>query len=138
MTDGIIEIGISRNGPRSFTNDLLSNKPDHLKYLGVDIEDKSYLNNVDKNIFTIKENSFNRESVESYVSEIGIQKISILFIDGWHSVNAVINDWGYASLLSENSVVILHDTNYHPGPTILVESINKKLFRVEKVKMIME
>jgi hypothetical protein len=130
-TYGIMEIGVSRNGDRSFTRALLNNKPDNVPYLGVDLDDKTYLNNVDKNIFTIKENSFNQESVRKYIKEIGMEKISILFIDGWHSVNAVINDWLYSDMLSENGIVVFHDTNYHPGPAVFLPAIDSELFRVE-------
>ena len=92
MSDGIIEIGVSRNGDKSFTQAILSNKPDHIPYVGIDIDDKSYLNNKEKNIFTVRENSFNQLKIRNYIQSIGMKKISILFIDGWHSVNACIND----------------------------------------------
>lgn len=132
MTHGILEIGISRNGDGSFTQAMLLNKPDNIKYLGVDLDDKTYLDNKEKNTYTIKENSFNIESVKNYAKEIGMDKISILFIDGWHSLNAVINDWKYVDMLSDDGIVILHDSNYHPGPTVFVEAIDRSQFRVEK------
>lgn len=132
MSHGIIEIGVSRNGMGSFTQAMLQNKPDNIKYLGIDIEDKSYLDNQSKNIYTIKENSFNQEPIRKYIKEIGLEKISILFIDGWHSLNAVINDWKYVDLLSDNGIVIFHDSNYHPGPAVLVEAIDKEIFDVIK------
>jgi hypothetical protein len=111
---------------------MLLNKPDNIKYLGVDLDDKTYLDSKEKNTYTIKENSFNIESVKNYAKEIGMEKISILFIDGWHSLNAVINDWKYVDMLSDDGIVILHDSNYHPGPTVFVEAIDKSQFRVEK------
>lgn len=132
MTDGIFEIGVSRNGEGSFTRALLSNKPDNVPYLGIDIEDKSFLNDESKKIFTIKENSFNQSVIRNYAKEVGIEKISILFIDGWHSVNAVINDFKYSDLLSDNGIIIFHDTNFHPGPTIVVEAIDKTKYKVQK------
>lgn len=132
MTHGIMEIGISRNGDGSFTHAMLKNKPKDILYLGVDIEDKSYLDNSDENIYTIKEDSFNRNTVIDYAKKIGLNKISILFIDGWHSLNAVINDWQYVELLSDNGIIIFHDTNSHPGPTVFIECIDKDLFEVEK------
>jgi hypothetical protein len=132
MTHGILEIGISRNEMGSFTQAIFQSKPDHIKYLGVDLDDKTYLDNDEKNIFTIKENSFNRSNVKSYAKKIGLEKISILFIDGWHSLNAVINDWQYVDMLSDNGIVIFHDSNYHPGPTVFVEAIDNSIFRVEK------
>lgn len=128
---GIMEIGVSRNGEESFTKAILNNKPDNIPYLGVDLDDKSYLNDENKKIYTIKENSFNQEAIRSYIKEIGMEKISLLFIDGWHSVNAVINDWLYADLLSESGIVIFHDTNSHPGPAIFLSAIDEKIFRVQ-------
>lgn len=131
-TNGIVEIGVSRNGPRSFTNIILKNKPDNIVYLGIDINDKSYLNDNSKNIYTIQANSFDHSTIREYMDKVNLKSISLLFIDGDHSVNAVINDWKYADLLSDNGVVIFHDSNYHPGPSIFLDCIDPKLFRVEK------
>jgi len=66
----------------------------------------------------------------NYLKQIGIDEIDVLFIDGWHSLNTVINDWKYTDLLSKQSVVILHDTNYHPGPNIILDYIDKNLYDV--------
>jgi len=132
MTHGIIEIGVNRNREESITQAILSEKPDHIPYLGIDLDDKSYLNDVQKNIFTIKENSFNQEIIREYLNKIGVDKISILMIDGDHSVNACINDWMYTDLLVEGGVVIFHDTNYHPGPYVFLKSIDENKYRVEK------
>lgn len=130
-THGVMEIGVSRNGEGSFTRAILNHKPDNVTYLGVDLDDKTYLNNIDKKTFTLKESSFNQESVRGYLKEIGMDKISLLFIDGWHSVNAVINDWLYVDMLSDNGIVIFHDTNYHPGPAIFMPAIDETIFKVE-------
>ena len=130
-THGVMEIGVSRNGARSFTRAILNNKPDDVPYLGVDLDDKTYLYDDSKKIYTLQENSFNQESVRNYINYIGMDKISLLFIDGWHSVNAVINDWLYSDLLSDNGIVVFHDTNYHPGPAVFLPAIDTNLFKVE-------
>jgi predicted O-methyltransferase YrrM len=132
MTHGVMEIGISRNGYGSFTQAILHNKPDNIKYVGVDVDDKSYLNNTNKNIFTIRESSFNQKKVREYLNNLGLEKISILFIDGWHSVNACINDWMYTDLISDDGIIIFHDTNYHPGPRVIIETIDKSKYRLER------
>jgi len=132
MTDGIVEIGVSRNGEGSFTNAMLSKKPNSVPYLGIDINDKTYLDDPSKKIYTIKENSYSQDLIRKKLKEIGMEKISILFIDGLHSVDACINDWKYTDLLSDKALVLLHDTNHHPGPTILVEAIDKNKFDVQK------
>lgn len=128
----IVEIGVNRNGKNSFTWAMLENKPKDVIYLGIDLEDKSDINDKQKNIYTIKSNSFDQETVRKYMKEIGLDKISILFIDGNHSINAVINDWKYTDLLAEDGVVIFHDTNYHPGPRIFMETIDDKFYKIEK------
>jgi cephalosporin hydroxylase len=132
MSHGIIEIGVNRNGEHSFTQALLKNKPDSIPYLGIDIDDKSFLNNPEKRIFTLQANSFDQARNREYLRSIGMEKVSLLFIDGDHSVNAVVNDWRYADLLSANGVVMLHDTVSHPGPRVILEAIDKGIFRVEK------
>lgn len=130
MTHGIMEIGVSRN-TRSFTDALLNNKPDTIPYLGVDIDWKTHLDNKDKNIYTIKADSKDQDRIRAYAKEIGLSQISILFIDGWHSLNMVINDWKYSDLLSDNGIVIFHDTNYHP-PVVFVEYIDSNMYDVIK------
>lgn len=127
----IMEIGVNRNDLRSLSQILINEKPDHCKYLGVDLDDKSYLNDHSKNVYTLKSNSADQDNVRNYLQFIGVKKLDILFIDGWHSVNMTVNDWKYADLLSENGVVIIHDTNYHPGDVAIIEAIDTDLFDVK-------
>ena len=131
-TKGIVEIGVNRNGTNSFTWAMINNKPKDVPYLGIDIEDKSSINDKEKNVYTIQSNSFDQEKVRNYMKQIGMNEISILFIDGWHSVNAVINDWKYSDLLTKDGIVVFHDTNYHPGPAVFLPAIDEKLYKVEK------
>lgn len=131
---GILEIGVARanNGNRSFTHAIFGNKLDGIKYLGVDIDDKSFLDNPSKNIFTLKSSSFEQKAVRNRLIEVGIDKLSILIIDGWHSVNAVVNDFRYSDLLEAAGVVVFHDTNFHPGPSLLLHSLDEKIYSVTK------
>ena len=132
----IVEIGVARLSTNFYehtsTTILLNNKLDSTIYLGIDVDDKSFLNDPAKNIFTLQSQSENYEIVQLKLNELGITKIDFLFIDGWHSLNAVINDWQYVDMLSDNGIVIFHDSNYHPGPTVFVEAIDSSIFRVEK------
>jgi hypothetical protein len=135
MTDAIVEIGVGgihRPLAGSFTQLLIDAKPIHIPYLGIDCEDKSYLNNEIAKVYTVMAFSEEQAKIRSYMKEIGIEKISILFIDGFHSINTVANDWLYTDLLSDDGIVIFHDTNYHPGPTIFVQAIDRTKYRVEK------
>lgn len=131
MGVGIVEIGVSRSRGKSFTEVLLSNKPDNIKYLGIDLNDKTSLRNSNKNIFTIKANSFDQEKVRNFMSNIGMEKISLLHIDGWHSVNACVNDWLYTDLLTDDGVVVFHDSNYHPV-NVFLDGIDREKYDVKK------
>jgi len=126
----VIEIGIARNDVRSFTTQLLYAKKGI--YCGIDIEDKTFLNDDLNRVYTIKANSHDQSTIRSYLNTIGLKKCSVLFIDGWHSVNTVINDWTYTDLLDDKGVVIFHDTNYHPGPNLVVPAIDRSMYRVVK------
>lgn len=127
----VMEIGVEKEHP-SFLSIFRDNRIVNSKYLGVDIEDKSGHNRPNENILTIKSNSSNFEYVSKYISEHLNNKIDLLFIDGYHSVNQIIDDWKYVKFLSKKGVVILHDTNFHPGPVLLFDTINENIFYKEK------
>jgi hypothetical protein len=130
--NAIMEIGVNRNDSKSLSQILINDKPLSCKYVGVDLDDKSYLNDANKNIFTLKSNSADQHYVRTVLSNYGINKLDILFIDGWHSVNMTVNDWMYADMLSEKGVVIIHDTNYHPGDVAILEAIDESLFDIQR------
>jgi len=127
----ILEIGVHRNDKDSSTWVFLNNKPKDCVYLGVDIVDKSFLNDPSKNIHTLKTSSSNFKEVSDYLSTLGCSSIDYLFIDGWHSVNQVIRDWEYSSLLSSLGVVGFHDTTRHPGPERFINNLNPDLWDTE-------
>ncbi len=135
MTHAIVEIGVGgihRPLEGSFTQLLLANKPAHIPYLGIDCEDKTYLRNEEQKVFTVTAFSKEQQKIREYMKSIGIEEISILFIDGFHSVNTVINDWKYTDLLADSGIVIFHDTNYHPGPRVFINAIDEQLYKVER------
>jgi hypothetical protein len=127
----IMEIGISAVKENSFTNALINTKHSSSIYVGVDVDDKSNLDNKDKKIFTIKSRSEDQVIIRQKLIEIGIHELSILFIDGWHSVNSALNDWKYVDMLVKGGKVIFHDVNVHPGPKIILDAIDKCMFSVE-------
>lgn len=123
-----MEIGVNRNGERSMSRVIMDERPKGSFYLGVDIEDKSYLDDPASNTWTIQSNSHDRDKITNFMLSKGIKQLDLLFIDGWHSINTCVNDWQFTELLSQNGVVILHDTNSHPGPIGLFEAINEDLY----------
>lgn len=126
----IVEIGIYRDN-RSFTNILLNNKSKDGIYCGIDIDDKSSLNDIENNIYTLQCNSWDQGIIRTYLSKIGIEEVSLLLIDGFHGIDNVINDWMYSDLVKVGGVVVLHDTNYHPS-SLIVDAIDTEFYLIDK------
>ena len=129
----ILEIGICRNKFRSSCFCYFENKAPDTFYFGVDIEDKSFLDDPSKNIYTIRNNSSNIEEIMNYINSLGIYEFDFIFIDGDHTLNQVLKDWRFTQFLSHNGVVGLHDTNFHRGPKIFVDNLNTNKFIVDKL-----
>jgi cephalosporin hydroxylase len=127
----ILEIGISREGADSFTNIFLRNKRPETIYIGIDIEDKSYLNNPSQNVFTIRGSSTDYEGCMNICRSHGVTELDFIFIDGLHSVNQVLLDWEYTKVLSHAGIVGFHDTQYHPGPTLFVNALDTNKWHVD-------
>jgi len=130
----IVEIGVSRNPDfsKTSTSVFLANKSKDCHYIGIDLDDKSSLNDPENNVHTLKIDSTAHMFVFELMDRLGIDKIDMLMIDGWHSVNQCVSDWMYTSRLSDNGVVVMHDTNFHPGPSLLMEAIDENMYTKEK------
>ena len=78
----IVEIGVSRSKrfKNTSTSIFLNNKRDDTYYLGIDIEDKTYLNNIDLNIHTIQTRSEHIDVVMNKLNELGVDRIDFLFM----------------------------------------------------------
>jgi hypothetical protein len=125
----IVEIGVFRNEySKTSTSVLIDNKLESTFYFGIDINDKSELNNSNKNIYTIKTNSINHDILWKKMAEFNLNSIDFLFIDGYHSIDMVVNDWKYTEKLSKNGIVGFHDTNVHAGPYFVFNAIDENLF----------
>lgn len=125
-----LEIGVHRNGQNSSTHTILKNLPEDGKYLGVDIEDKTFLDNPQRGIYTIQTSSSNYNIVIDKLNSIGVQQLDFIFIDGWHSINQVLDDWEYVNLLSDYGAVAFHDTTLHPGPFSFIYNLNTDKWKV--------
>jgi hypothetical protein len=126
----IVEIGVCRNGGNSSTHILLDNKLPETIYVGIDIEDKSFLNNPEKNIYTIKNDSSDFDANWAQMQAWGVKEFGFIFIDGWHSINQVKRDWEYSRYLSTNGIVGFHDTTCHPGPKQFVHALDTSKWQV--------
>jgi hypothetical protein len=127
-----LEIGVHNNDEESSTGVIFQNLPKNGIYLGVDIKDKSYLDDPSKGIFTIRESSSNYAAVKNKLENLGVTSIDFIFIDGWHSINQVYMDWEYVNLLSPLGVVAMHDVTYHLGPYNFIRNLDKSLWVVEE------
>lgn len=129
----ILEIGVARNAEKSSTVVFIDNKCPDATYLGVDIEDKSHLNDSSKHIYTMRIDSSQVELVMERLESItGKRSIDFLFIDGLHSINQVLLEWEYTKYLADGGVVGFHDTNKHPGPSRFVNALDRTKWDVSQ------
>lgn len=130
----IVEIGVHRNPYEdSSTGTILQNKRDQDIYIGIDIEDKSFLQSVEKNIYILRTDSKNFSLVKSLLEQLNCSSIDLFMVDGWHSLNQVYTEWElYTPMMSKGGKVIFHDTNAHPGPYFVTKSIDTTMYHVQK------
>lgn len=129
----ILEIGVNRSGERSSTRLILDNK-ENAKYIGVDVNktliDSIY--NLENNCYGIVEDSSNTKIILDYLNSINVSSIDLFMIDGYHSINQVIRDWAFTNILAVGGYVLLHDTNYHPGPYCVYDAIDTNFYEKKK------
>lgn len=131
----ILEIGVHNHYPSS-SECLIRHKPHDSTYFGVDIRttgrddvDKAaVVHDPARHCFFIQCDSSNRTHVQRRMAEQGVRRLDMLFIDGLHSINQVLRDWRYAELLNIGGLAILHDTNYHPGPSQVLKAVDPMYF----------
>lgn len=127
----VLEIGVCRNGDQSSTHVFLQNKKPETVYVGIDLENKSFLHELGENIHTFAANSSDLESNMARVRELGVEQFDFILIDGHHSINQVYRDWEYTSWLAPGGIVAFHDTAEHPGPFLFVRNLNTEKWNVE-------
>ncbi len=132
--NSIIEIGVNRSGEVSSTVCMLGNKPKETKYFGIDLMEHNLSNvrNHEQNVFCLATNSSNFNEIMNFCRGHGVDKFDLVLIDGYHSINQVMDDWRLVQHLNVGGYVVMHDTNYHPGPFCVYEAIDEEYF--EKVK----
>lgn len=132
--NSILEIGVYRSHGASSTSVILSEKPWETKYFGIDLLERHLapIRNHGLNVFCFHENSSNAVSIMEKCKERGVEKFDLVLIDGNHSINQVMDDWRFAEYVNPGGCVLMHDTNYHPGPYCVYEAIDEKLFDKKK------
>lgn len=132
----VVEIGVGETETSS-TRLLLSMLPAGGTYVGIDLHDKDRGDNVTrwttygngKSAF-FQSDSGDFDTVVDWLRGLRCLPIDLLFIDGKHSVSQCLADWRYARCVRPGGVVVLHDVNYHPGPRLLMEAVDRILFDV--------
>lgn len=125
----ILEIGVNVHG---FTEIFTTQKNLETVYIGIDIENREYLNNVEKNIYTIERTSEAYDENLARINEIGVTQFDFIYIDGLHSINHVLHDWEYSRLLAPGGIIGFHDTRFHPGPKRFLQALNKDTWNIEE------
>lgn len=130
----IVEIGVSRDGWEfSSTRVLLEQKPATCHYIGIDIGDRDWVASKATNVAIIRNSSYDVQNNLQQILALG-RWIDLLLIDGDHSVNSVLKEWEYAKFVRPNGgVIVLHDTNFHPGPWCMCECVDTSCFEVRKL-----
>ncbi len=93
----IVEIGVARNFGNSSTELWLTHKNDDTHYFGIDIDmdNKMHHEQYKPNGHMIRRNSRDeKKEILDKMKEFGCEEIDVLFIDGDHSIDLVLNDWG--------------------------------------------
>ena len=117
----VMEIGVARiqnyndSSTYSFANQI---HPDCF-YCGIDT---AY---VREGVFTL-DSKGNFDEISTLINK----HIDVLFIDGNHSIDMMINDWRYSEYVSKGGYVLIHDTKNHPGPHFILDAIDRDLFEV--------
>lgn len=130
----VVEIGVNRSGNKSSTQFILQNKDPETIYIGIDINPQM-IESVycpEKNTFGLVTDSSNHSKIMEYLIELKAYRIDLFMIDGNHSINQVCKDWVLTNALNIGGYVLLHDTNYHPGPYCVYEAIDEEFYEKQK------
>jgi hypothetical protein len=128
----ILEIGCKWYIENNSTNTIEKYKPQTAKHFCVDQNPQNIENLNGENVHALCTFSSNYDGIVSFINEHGKNNIDLLFIDGWHSVNQVLDDFKYIDLLSPNGVVVLHDVAVHPGPVELLKALDENVWEISK------
>jgi len=128
----ILEIGVEYEKSNNSTDILLRNKRVGDNYLGSDMNPKHHLNNITKNIHTIQTNPENINIIFDKLDRLHVNDIDIIVINSCNSIDSAHSAWEYTYRLAKNGIVILHNTNAHPGPYFLLQCIDLRFYHILK------
>ena len=128
----VVEIGVdkSESFDKSSTGCILHWKPSTCTYIGIDINRKAYLTDMENRVYTLQNDSKEYDKLYAVMVELALEQIDFMFIDGWHSINQVLAEWKYWERIIPEGIMAFHDINYHPGPIAVLEAADPKIFDV--------
>ena len=145
----VVEIGVDEMNIKygndhnllALTNMMLHGRNNtNISYLGIDSRDCSHVEKKAKQAYFLqtdsRANKIVRDKIKDLTDDLSIKEktkpVSFLLIDGCHSLNNTINDFKYADLVDDNGFIFLHDTNSHPGPSVLFDAIDDSIYYKRK------
>lgn len=128
----ILELGVCKHGMDSSTYVFLNNKKQRTYYVGIDDEDRSYLNDTTKNIYTIKNSKNNVEDNMRICANLGITSFNFIFINACSNIDEIQALWKYTNWLAPISFVGFHNTGVQPELMEFLDSINRDKWNVVK------
>ena len=129
----IVEIGVMRDrNKQNTTLQFLKNKVKDCIYLGIDIEDRSYILSLADNVHFLRTDSGDLNKIVNYINTHINRPIDFLYIDGLHSVSQVGKEIALINYVRPGGVIGFHDIAYHPGPNAWIDAFSEKYFHINK------
>jgi cephalosporin hydroxylase len=126
----VVEIGVMPNmGVLSSTKVLIQEKNKECAYLGIDIEDRNYVNNYGENIHMLQTDSRNTSIIVEKIKQLG-GSIDFLFIDGLHTIEQVKHELALIPYVKKGGVIGFHDTMIHIGPNVWLKAFDPNKFTI--------
>jgi hypothetical protein len=130
----ILEIGVNAHPENSMTKAILENCARGSKYFGIDLEERNVdgIKVADGVQWVIARGDSSRfDDVCDALMKLNMKPLDMLVIDGLHSVNQVVRDFRYASLVKHGGIVLMHDILDHPGGRLVFDAVDSTVFTKE-------
>ena len=126
----IVEIGVVPNltVPNS-SSYFLYEKPNDCVYLGIDICDRSYVEQIAPNAHFLQVDSKDTGRIVEEINKYGGQ-IDFLFIDGLHTIEQVKYELALIPSVRKGGIIGFHDTMIHIGPNVWMKAFDPAKFTI--------
>ena len=128
----ILELGVCQHGVDSSTYIFLNNKKQRTYYVGIDEDNKSFINDPNKNVYTIKNSKLNVDENIATCANLGITQFNFIFFNACTNKNEIETLWKYTNWLAPISFVGFHNTGVQPELIEFLDSINRDKWNVVK------